>query len=247
MLVVWVRMPGFGLSRPPARSVISPESPAAPNEGSADESAAPSSAESASAPVPKPPVGLVRITTSPTGANYAMFPGVLDKLPPPATPPLRVGVTPVELRDLPPAEYTIFFQYLDWPVERTGITLTAGEMFPVDFIFPYGCAVITSDPESAQIFHGDRWLGKAPLTVELPIGPQELIARVSDRPEERQTVTIEQLGDTEVAFKVPMESSSSRSRSSRRKPTPPPSVLEKFGRTLKKIFTPKPTPRRKKN
>ncbi|MEP6821659.1 MAG: hypothetical protein ABI946_04840 [Chthoniobacterales bacterium] len=243
VFVVWVRMPGFGLSRTPPRSVISPEAPSPPNEESAAESASPSPEGNALAPVPKPPVGSVRITTSPMGANYAIFPGVLDKLPPPATPPLRVGVTPVELRDLPPAEYTIFFQYLDWPVELTGITLTAGEVFPVDFIFPYGCAEITSDPDGAQIFHGDRWLGKTPLTVALPLGPQQLIARVSDRPEKKQTVTIEQLSDTEVAFEIPTEST----RSPRRKSTPPPSVLERLGRTMKKVFTPKPAPRRKKN
>ncbi len=120
------------------------------------------------------------MTTSPTGANYALFPGVQDKMPPPATPPLRVGVTPVELRDLPPGEYTIFFQYLDWPVERTGITLAADTVFPVDFIFPYGCAVVTSEPDGAQIFHGDRWLGKTPLTAELPVGSQQ-IGRAHER------------------------------------------------------------------
>lgn len=244
MLVVWVRMPGFGQSRTP-QSVISPEGPSSPSAESADASTSPSPEGNAVALVPEPPVGSVRITTAPTDANYALFPGVLDKLPPPATPPLRVGTTPVELRGLPPAEYTIFFQYLDWPVERTGITLTAGNATSVDFIFPYGCAVITSDPEGAEIFHGDRWLGKTPLTVELPLGPQKLIARISDRPEKKQTVTIEQLSDTEVAFDISSEAAPSRS--SRRKPKPTPSVLEKFGRTMKKVFSPKPTPRRKKN
>lgn len=243
MLVVWARMPGSGFSRTSPRSVISPEAPSSPNEESTAEKPSSSSEADGLVPVPKPPVGSVRMTTSPPGANYALFPGVLDKLPPPATPPLRVGVTPAELRDLPPAEYTIFFQYLDWPVERIGITLSAGDVFPVDFIFPYGCAVVTSDPDGAQIFHGDRWLGKAPLTVELPLGPQQLIARMSDRPERKQTVTIEQLSDTEVDFRVPTEST----RSSRRRPKPPPSVLEKLGRTMKKVFAPKPTPRRRKN
>ena len=189
---------------------------------------------------PKP--GTVRLTTAPSGASFAIYPGLVVGKIAPGTPPLQEGVAPESIGDLPPGRYTLFFRNEGWPDERAEISLEPGENLPVDYTFPHGCANITSNPDGAEIFLGARSLGHAPLTVDLPIGQQQITARHPDGPERDQTVTIESDATAAVAFDLRASSSSS----SHRRRRPPESAFDKFSRTLKKVFSGEPPPKKRK-
>jgi serine/threonine protein kinase len=178
----------------------------------------------------------LNLTTTPTGASYAIYPGVIANKTAPAAAPLRSGSTPGSIEDLPPGRYTLFFHNEGWPDDRAEISVNAGESVPVDYTFPHGTANITSTPNGAEIFLGTRSLGNTPLTVDLPLGKQKLIARLPDRPERSQAVTIGSATPATVAFQM------SARRSSRAKATPTPSALDKIGQTFKHVFGGKATP-----
>jgi Protein kinase domain/PEGA domain len=183
----------------------------------------------------------IQLTTTPAGASYSIYPGVIAGKTAPTVTPLRSGSTPSSVEDLPPGRYTLFFHNEGWPDDRAEISVNAGESVPVDYTFPHGTANITSTPDGAEIFFGTQSLGNAPLTVDLPLGKQKLIARLPDMPERNQTVTIGSNGTVTIAF--PMNA-----RHSRAKATPTPSGLDKLGQSLKHIFggkKPTPAPRKK--
>ena len=189
--------------------------------------------EPATVPIAAPKSASLQLSTTPAGARFAIFPGVVTGTAPPESPPLQVGAAPDSL-DLPPGRYTVFFRNEGWPDERAEISLDAGENLPVAYVFPHGSATITSKPDGAEIFHGPRSLGRAPLTVDLPLGKQQLFARYQDRPERSQTVTVESDAPIVVAFQM------STPANSRRKPKHPPSAFDKIGQSLKNVFSRKP-------
>ena len=156
---------------------------------------------------------------------------------------MRSGSTPDSIEDLPPGRYTLFFHNEGWPDDRADISVNAGESVPVDYTFPSGTATITSTPDGAEIFLGTRSLGHAPLTIELPLGKQKLMARLPDLPERSQVVTIGSATPAIISFQMSVR------RSSRPKPTPTPSALDKLGQSLKHVFggSKSPTPAPKKN
>lgn len=196
---------------------------------------------------PEPPVptalgnAALKLTTAPSGARFAIYPGVVAGKVPPVAPPLREGMAPDSVEDLPPGRYTLVFRNDGWPEERTEISVEPGETLPVDYTFPHGSANITSKPEGAEIFLGARSLGHAPLTVDLPPGKQELVAKHPDRHDKSQTVTIENNATVALTFQLRAQSSAS----SRHKKAPD-STMDKIGRTMKKFFGPAPTPKKKK-
>jgi serine/threonine protein kinase len=184
----------------------------------------------------------LRLTTTPTGATYSIYPGVIANKSAPSAAPLRSGSTPGSIEDLPPGRYTLFFHNQGWPDDRAEISVNAGESVPVDYTFPHGNANITSTPDGAEIFLGTRSLGNAPLNVDLPLGKQRLVARLPDMAERTQTVTIESRAPATVNFQMKVH------HSSRAKATPTPSALDKLGQSLKHVFGGKSsTSRRKKN
>jgi serine/threonine protein kinase len=182
----------------------------------------------------------LQLTTSPTGATFTIYPGVVAGKSAPAATPLRTGSAPDTIEDLPPGRYTLFFHNDGWPDDRAEISVAADENVPVDYTFPHGSATISSTPDNAEIFFGTHSLGRAPLTVDLPLGKQRLVARLPDFPERTQGVTIENGKTVNVAFQM-----RARSRSSVRA-TPTPSALDKIGQSFKNIFGPKNPPTRKK-
>ena len=184
--------------------------------------------------------GALHLTTKPPGATVAIYPGVIAGQTVLDAPPLRVVTPPEVAEGLAPGRYTLFFRNEGWPEARTEILLTAGETLPVDYTFAYGSATITSVPDDAEIFFGARSLGHAPLTVDLPIGKQQLRAELPGRSDRSQTIAIEAEATTPVAFEF-RAPSRSRTRSA------PPSAFEKFRRTVKNFFAPKPPPKRKKS
>lgn len=223
--------------RPETGALFKPETPT----GYAIESAVKRAAPKIEAPTPAPQNGTLQLVTTPAGANFAIYPGSVTGATALASAPLRRGATPESVVDLPPGQYTIFFRNEGWPEDRAEIALKAGETLPVEFTFPHGTATITSNPDGAEIFAGETSLGRTPLTVDLPLGKQELVARHPDFPKKTETVTIESETPATVAFQL-----RPRSRSSG-KTKEPESAWGKFSNSLKKVFSPKPPPKKKRN
>jgi hypothetical protein len=186
------------------------------------------------------PSAALQLATTPAGANFAIYPGPVASKTAPATAPLRSGTAPESVADLPPGRYTIFLHNQGWTDVRAEIALRPGETLPIQYTFPHGSVTITSAPEGAEIFAGEISLGNTPLTVDLPLGKQELIARHPDFPKRSEIVTIESERPAEVAFQL-------RARSPSGKPKAPESAWEKFGNSLKKVFSSKPPPKKKRD
>ncbi|MEY2489478.1 MAG: eukaryotic-like serine/threonine-protein kinase [Verrucomicrobiota bacterium] len=203
--------------------------------------------DEAPAPVPvsnstaEPQNATLQLVTTPAGATFAIYPGVVAGKTAPATAPLRTGVTPESVADLLTGRYTIFFHNPGWPDDRAEISLQPGETLPVEYTFPHGSAMITSTPDGAEIFAGENSLGHTPLTVDLPLGKQELIARHPDFPKKSETVTIGSDTPAKIVFQLRARSHSSS------KHKEPESAWGKFGNSLKKVFSSKPPPKKKRN
>lgn len=193
------------------------------------------------APITAPQNATLQLATTPAGASFAIYPGVVADKTAPAATPLRSGATPESVVDLPPGPYTIFFHYQRWPDDRAEITLQPGETLPVEVTFPHGSATVTSNPDGAEIFAGETSLGLTPLTVDLPLGKQELVARHPDFPKKTEIVTIESETPATVAFQLrPRGRSSGKTKE-------PASAWDKFSNSLKKVFSSKPPPKKKGN
>jgi serine/threonine protein kinase len=189
-----------------------------------------------------PTSATIVLTTNPPGADFAVYSGVIAGKSLPESGPLRTGTAPDSVADLPPGRYTLVFHRNGWPDDRSEVSLNAGESVPVDYTFPHGSATITSAPDGAEIFLGTQSLGNAPVTVDLPLGKQKLVARLPNFPERGQVVTIDASTSATISFQM-----RSQGRSSHAKSTPTPSALGKIGQSLKHVFSgakPSPTPRR---
>lgn len=184
----------------------------------------------------------LNLTSTPTGATYSVYPGVIANKTPPTATPLRSGVTPSEVQDLPPGRYTLFFHNDGWPDDRAEVSVQAGESVPVDYTFPHGTANITSTPDGAEILLGEHSLGVTPLTVDLPLGKQTLSAKLADYPKRTKTITIDAATEATVAFQMRSSGGSSKAKA-----TPTPNALDKLGNSFKHLFGhAEPTPAKKK-
>lgn len=193
--------------------------------------------------IQKPQSATLQLATTPAGANFAIYSGpVAGKTAPTTAPPLRSGAAPAAVADLPPGRYTIFLHNQGWTDVRAEIALQPGQTLPVEYTFPHGNVTITSVPDGAEIFAGEISLGHTPLTIDLPLGKQELVARHPDFPRKSETVTIESEAPAKVAFQLRI-----RTRSSSGKPKTPESAWGKFGNSLKKVFSNKPPPQKKQD
>jgi len=185
----------------------------------------------------EPPGATLRLATTPAGANFAIYPGVVAGNMASAPAPLRSGAAPESVADIPPGRYTIVLRNQGWPDVRAEITLQPGETLPVEYTFPHGSAAITSTPDGAEVFLGEISLGHTPLTVDLPLGKQELVARHPDFPKKTESVIIENETLARVVFQLRTRSHSSLGK--------PKTAWEKFENTLKKVFSSKTPPRKK--
>jgi serine/threonine protein kinase len=253
------------LHRPPTAAVVKDAALSAPAMGYATElppkavstspvplqkiASPPASLDSPKKPEPVKPAaaivpidttqnGTLQLTTTPAGATFAIYGGMVVGSTAPAAPPLHSGTAPESIADMPPGRYTIFLHNDGWPDDRTEVDLKAGESLPIDYTFPHGTVTITSTPDGAEILWGEQMLGRTPLTVDLPLGKQQLTGRHSDFPERTQTIAIESDEPANIAFQFRARSRSS----SKAKPRPTPTALDKIGNTLKKVFGSKPSP-----
>ena len=173
------------------------------------------------------------LATTPAGATFTLYRGVVAGGTNPATEPLRSGTTPESVENLSPGRYTILFHHPGWPDDRTEISVQPGETLPVEYTFPHGSVTVTSTPAGAEIFAGEISLGHTPLTADLPPGKQDLVARHPDFPKQNETVTIESGAVAKVSFQL-------RARPSAPKSKETPTAWGKVENTLKKVFAPKP-------
>ncbi len=179
------------------------------------------------------------LNTTPPGASFAVYAGVIAGKSLPQAAPLRSGTAPDSIADVPPGRYTLFFHNDGWPDDRAEVSVSAGESVPVDYTFPHGSATVSSTPDGAEIFLGTRSLGKTPLTIDLPLGKQKLVAKMPDLSDRSQLVTIDSASIATVNFQLRPQSHSSHAKST---PTPP-STFGKIGQSLKHVFGGKePTP-----
>lgn len=182
----------------------------------------------------------VQLATKPPGATFAIYSGIVEGTTAPAADSLRRGATPESVADLPPGQYTIFFHLQGWPDDRAKITLEPGETLPLEYTFPHGSVTITSTPDGAEIFAGETSLGHAPLTVDLPLGKQELSAHYGTFSKKTELVTIQSEAPANVVFQF-----RARRHPPPPKPKPPESAWGKLGNSLKKVFSNKPPPKKK--
>ena len=185
----------------------------------------------------------LQLTTTPAGATFAVYPGIIADRSAPASAPLRTGTSPGTAEELRGGNYTIFFHKDGWPDSRTEVQLQAGEVRPVEYAFPHGGVTITSVPNGAEILLGTVSLGFTPLTVALPAGEQALTARLKNYPDRTQNVTVNENTAPTIEFQM-----RARRRIAKAKSTPPPSLIERVGGSLKHLLggDPTPPPRRKR-
>src|SRR5213080_1959501 len=185
----------------------------------------------------------LQLTTKPTGATFAVYPGIIADKTAPGSAPLRTGTAPGTAEELHGGNYTIFFHKDGWPDSRTEVQLQAGEVRPVEYAFFHGEVTITSVPNGAEILCGTVSLGFTPLTVTLPAGKQVLTARLKSYPDRTQNVTIDENATSMIEFQM-----RTRRRIAKSKPTPPPPLIDRVGGSLKHFFrgNPTPPPRRKR-
>ena len=233
---------GYAVEKP-IKSVASPEPPRERQLSAAEVYAAVSETTPAQVSKGQSKNATLQLTTTPGGATFSVYPGVIAGRTAPGATPLRTGSAPDSVQDLPPGRYTLFFHHEGWPDDRAEISVNAGESVPVDYTFPHGSATITSTPDGAEIFFGAHSLGQAPLTVDLPLGKQKLVARYPELSDKSQTVTIATTAEAKVAFQL---RSSGSSHSSRSRATPTPNAIDKIGQSFKHLFGGKtPTPRKR--
>jgi hypothetical protein len=186
----------------------------------------------------------LQLMTKPTGAAFAVYGGIIaDKTLPASPAPLRSGTSPETVDQLRGGNYTIFFHKDGWPDSRTEVELQAGQVLPVEYVFPHGELTITSNPSGAEIFLGTVSLGFTPLTVDLPSGQLGLTACLKNFPDRKQTLTVSDNRTRTIDFQM-----RARRRIAGVKPKPTPSLMDRVGGSLKHFFggNTTPPPRRRR-
>jgi serine/threonine protein kinase len=88
------------------------------------------------------------------------------------------GNTPMTLDNLPVGKYTVRIKRSGWPDYVQQVTVQPNGSVVVEHAFKGVSVTLKSDPAGATIFVGPTELGKAPLTIELPPQPVELVSRI---------------------------------------------------------------------
>jgi len=183
-----------------------------------------------------PPVTLqqmvteLQLNTTPAGLEYAVTGsnGVA-----------RTGTTPATFYDLPAGDYTVALKRAGWADFSAPATLVEKQAVTIAHEFPEGTVAITSVPDGAEIFAGGTSLGIAPVTVTLPPGNVELIARMNGMTQRTHTVTVADGEELSLEFNMKSGGSSS-SHHHRHSKKVPPSELAKIGNSIKTFFGGKP-------
>jgi hypothetical protein len=119
--------------------------------------------------------GGLNITSDPAGAAVWIQAG--------DAPSREAGKTPLSLADLPVGKHRLELRYADWaPISRS-VEVSGGSTQDLEFSWERALVSFTSDPPGAEVYLGDKPLGrgaqKTPFQVELPEGDYVFSARHS--------------------------------------------------------------------
>lgn len=119
--------------------------------------------------------GGLNVTSDPTGAEVWIRAGESAYR--------KAGVTPVSLPDLPAGKHGIELRYADWEPIRRSVDVSGGSTQDLEFSWERALVAFTSDPPGAEVFLGEKKLGrgqqKTPFQIELPEGDYRFSARHS--------------------------------------------------------------------
>jgi formylglycine-generating enzyme required for sulfatase activity len=119
--------------------------------------------------------GGLNITSDPAGAAVWIQAG--------EAPPSEVGKTPLSLADLPVGKHRLELRYADWAPISRAVEVSGGSTQDLEFSWERALVSFTSDPPGAEVYLGDKPLGrgaqKTPFQVELPEGDYQFSARHS--------------------------------------------------------------------
>jgi hypothetical protein len=100
--------------------------------------------------------GAVEIATSPAGVGFILQ-GQNRK---------ESGRTPAKFAELPLGDYTLTFQRAGWPEQQQTVSVKRALTATAQVSYPAaGTVKVTSIPEGAEVWRGDRQLGITPLTL----------------------------------------------------------------------------------
>ena len=111
------------------------------------------------------------------------------------------GNTPATLDDMPIGDYTVRIKRAGWPDYVQAVTVQPNALSVVEHTFKGVNVTLRSDPPGATISMGQTELGAAPINVELPPEPVELVSRIGALAPVTQTVTPDPSGLSVVEFK----------------------------------------------
>ncbi|MDQ3622993.1 MAG: SUMF1/EgtB/PvdO family nonheme iron enzyme [Verrucomicrobiota bacterium] len=134
--------------------------------------------------------GAVRIETKPPGATFELREGRRV---------VSTGIAPATVSDLPTGSYALLLRLDAWK-RMENVEITRGEEAVKEVAFKSGQVVISSKPEGAGIFIDGKPIGAAPLELQLPDGPHEIVAKFGTWPEQRQTIAVDPAMPATVAF-----------------------------------------------
>jgi hypothetical protein len=112
---------------------------------------------------------------------------------------IRHGSLPASLPDLPTGPYDAI-AHRDSRTVRQAVEVERDQTVSVALAFASGSLAVTSDPPGADILADGASEGRAPVTLELPTGPHQLLARFRNWPESRRTIAVQRGGNTPVDF-----------------------------------------------
>ena len=111
------------------------------------------------------------------------------------------GNTPMTLDNLPVGNYTVRIKRSGWPDYVQQVAVQTNAPVAVEHAFRGVSVTLKSDPAGASIFAGPTELGKAPVTIELPPEPVELVSRIGALAPVSREVVPNPNGGTVVEFK----------------------------------------------
>ena len=111
------------------------------------------------------------------------------------------GSTPMTFDNLPAGKYTVRIKRSGWPDYIQEVTLQPKAVVAVEHTFKGVGVTLKSDPAGATIFVGPTELGKAPLTIELPPEPVELVSRIGALAPVSHEVVPDPNGGTVIEFR----------------------------------------------
>jgi hypothetical protein len=120
--------------------------------------------------------GGLKVTSDPAGAEVWIAEADKEK-----ARPRKAGLTPLSLPNLAAGRHRLELRHGDWqPIHRT-VEIVAGSTLDLEFAWERALVSLESDPPGAEVYLGDRRLGRAqqttPFQIELPEGEYRFRAR----------------------------------------------------------------------